>query len=274
MKLYYRLCNTTDPEERLEDAAMWKAMRDIFGEEISLIDYDAKPPQDGYMFGRGRNIEYAARPHLLIKDGMPYWQDPAFLANCRRHFEVLTWEGALRAIENLHGDGKGAFLKATDTKLMTMRLPVGGDMTDLLDAWAYSFIDRPPCLMVQELVEMRYERRFVVIDRKIVTQSPIAAHLTPLDYSVGNLHYDTPRAPKPALRSPELTQDMTDFVGSIAESMVRDHAVIDVAEIDGSIGIVEFNAARIGQFGLYACDPHAIARAVKNLLHKQIQEAA
>lgn len=33
----YRLCNTDDPEERLEDAAMWKALHDVHGDNIRAL---------------------------------------------------------------------------------------------------------------------------------------------------------------------------------------------------------------------------------------------
>lgn len=274
MKLYYRLTETTDPEERLEDAALWKAMHDVFGSEISILPFDAATPSDGYFFGRGKRIEYARRPNLLIQDRMPYWQDQAFLSNCHRMFKVMTWNDAMDEVARLHEAGRGAFLKATDTKSMVARLPVGCDMTDLLEGWAYSFIDRPPCIMVQELVDMIFERRFVVIDRQIVTQSPIAVHLTPLNTEAMSLHYLTPTHSGEPKRYPELTWRMTDFVHRIAREMVPEHAIIDVAKINSKIGIVEFNAARIGQFGLYACDPYAIARAVKDLLAKTDEVAA
>lgn len=274
MKLYYRLSETTDPEERLEDAALWKAIHDTFADEITLLPSDAKVPDDGYLLGRGKRNEVIHPPKLIINENMPYWTDNAFLSNCRRMFKVMTWNDAIEEVGRLHRDGRGAFLKATDTKSMVAKLPVGCDVFEETGAWAYSFIDRPPCVMVQELVDMKYERRFVVIDRQIVTQSPIAVHLTPLDYSVINLHYGTPLALTKPVRAPGLTQEMTDFVEGIAKTMKPDHAIIDVALINGEIGIVEFNAARIGQFGLYACDPYGIARAVKGLIVKMGEVAA
>lgn len=274
MRLYYRLTDTQDPEERLEDAALWKAMHDVFEDEITLLPFDAATPQDGYFFGRGKRIEYVRQPHLLIQDSMPYWRDQAFLSNSRRMFKLMTWADAMAEVDRLHKAGLGVFLKATDTKKMAVRLPVGSDMRELTEGWAYSFIDRPPCIMVQELVDMKYERRFVVIDREIITQSPVAVHLTPLNTEVLSMHYPTPTHRGPAIRSSELTLQMTDFVERVAAEMVPDHAIIDVALINGKIGVIEFNAARIGQFGLYACDPYAIARAVKVLLAKTIEAEA
>ena len=40
--LRYRLSTTDDPEERLEDAALWKGLHDVFGDEVSLY---ADPPR-------------------------------------------------------------------------------------------------------------------------------------------------------------------------------------------------------------------------------------
>ena len=34
--IFYQLCSTRDPEERLEDAAMAKALVDVLGDEIEL----------------------------------------------------------------------------------------------------------------------------------------------------------------------------------------------------------------------------------------------
>jgi len=56
--LYYQLTETTDPEERLEDAALYKALYDTFGRGLTLVPGDAPAPEDGLFLGRGKRNEY------------------------------------------------------------------------------------------------------------------------------------------------------------------------------------------------------------------------
>src|SRR4051812_35062100 len=100
MKLYYRLFETDDPEERLEDAALWKALSDEFGDGIISLDYGAKAPVDGYLLGRGKKMEFDAK--LPISDHLPYWTDPAFLNACGRSFKLCDWDGAKAEVDRLH----------------------------------------------------------------------------------------------------------------------------------------------------------------------------
>ncbi len=272
MKLYYRLFNTDDPEERLEDAALWKAIYDEFGDGIIPLGHDAEAPADGYLLGRGRNHERGAI--LPIGDDLPYWTDPAFLSACGRSFKLCDWDGAKAEVDRLHSEGKGAFVKSIRAKHYIVRVPVGTSLMEAADAMAFSFMDLPPCLMVQELVDLHYERRFVVINREVVTCSPVAVHLTPLDMpAVGFAHYLTPKHKAPWKYSRSLADQMLRIARSIAETMATPHAIIDLAACDGRIIAIEFNPARIGQFGLFACDVRAIAEAVRSVIPDYDDEA-
>jgi len=267
MKLYYRLCHTTDPEERLEDAALWKALHDEFGDDIALVPYEDPAPQDGYLLGRGKNMEWAVNPPKLpIPDYLPYWTDPAFLKHCGRSFAICDWYGANQEVERLHAANLDAFVKSTKTKHLTQKVPQGLSLSESLEDMAFSFIDVPNCLMVQECIDMAFERRFIAINRQVVTFSPIAVHLTPLDHTVSYAHFLTPLEKRPWIQSRELAEDMYAVAQSIAEEMATPHAVIDLAVSNDQIVVVEFNSARIGQFGLYACNPREIAKAVRGVV--------
>lgn len=273
--LYYRLSETVDPEERLEDASLWKCLSAVYGAGIAIVPSRERPPEGAIMFGRGKHFEGSCNymPPDLVS--LPYWKDPGFLAGISRRFELCDLERAGKVVAELHSEGKDAFVKAADRKLMTVKVPVGTDLEDAIGDYVWSFIDRPSCLMVQEYVEMSFEHRFVVIDRKVVTHSPVQTALTPLSriyaldrgMPIESLHFPTPLS-ESAVHNPALTDEMLDHVGRILPLMDKPHAIVDVAflENDARIETIEFNPLQIGMFGLYACDPRAIAQASPALL--------
>lgn len=275
MKNYYRLCQTDDPEERLEDAAMWKALHDEFGDQITLIGDDDPNPQDGYLFGRGKKFEWVSNPPKLIApDHLPYWDDPVFLRACGRSFKLCDFDQAVDEVARIHADGKDAFVKSIKSKHLTMKAPRGSTLRETMAEMAFSFIDLPPCLMVQEFVDMAYERRFVCIARQIITHSPIAVHLTPIDTLYGYAHFLRPTDSRPWIWDQKLVQRMYETADNIAQTMESPHAIIDLAESSGAIIAVEFNPMRIGQFGLYSCNVREIARAVKKHVAQHHEVAA
>ena len=268
MKLYYRLCETTDPEERVEDAAMWKALHDEFGDEISLVGNDDPVPEDGYLFGRGKRWSAEETKVVLpVPDYLPYWTDPAFLRTCGRSFKVCDYEGAVAEVKRLHDEGKDAFVKAVESKLLTAKVPRGVSLDNALGDMIYSFLDMPASLMVQEFVDMAYERRFVCINREIITYSPVAAHLTPIDAIYGYAHFRRPSDRRPWTWDENLASRMYETADNLAKTMATPHAVIDLAVSNGAIIPIEFNPLRIGQFGLYVCNVREIARAVRRNWH-------
>lgn len=245
----YRISNTLDPEERLEDAAMAKAMHDICG--ASLV---SEGPAD---FGRDKRFEG-------LRKNIAYWRDPAFLKRAGRSVEVHDVDGAKRAIANLHSEGRGAFVKAVDLKLFAIPVPIGMTLHDAIGDLIWSVLDRPQSIMVQPLCDVRFEVRFVSICRKVVTSSPVAWHLTPLSrLNRGDL-FETPRSLEPQAR-PKSYYELRLVAESAAEDCEQDCVIIDCAMIDGRPGVVEFNPFSLGNFGLYACDPYAIARAIASL---------
>lgn len=261
--VYYRLSNNEDPEERLEDAALWKAMKDEYGDDIGLLRQDEDIPRGKIMFGRTRRGEmYSSSGNAT----MNYWSDPEFLGNCEREFYLCDFNSALRMIDDLHARGKGAFVKATDRKLYTQSISVGLDAAKAIGDMAYSFMDRPPSIMVQELCDIEFEQRFIFIDRELAASSPVAWHLTPLDWVDPNFFWRTPNS-KEAELAPE--KNLREFAKGVARECQFSNVNIDCAFINGKPGVVEFNDCHLGQLGLYACNVRALAKASRKLIPKE-----
>lgn len=266
--LCYRPSSTQDPEERLEDAALWKAMHDHYGAGIHLLAPDAPVPEGAIFFGRAKGMEQDVGTGQPLQ--MPYWEDPGFLGSIQRDFKVTDLEGAEAMVADLHAAGKDAFLKGTRHKQMTQRVPVGTSLSKALGDMIWSFIDRTDCLMVQEAIDMSFERRFVVIDREIVTDSAVAWHLTPLsradfqdDFGAKPewCSFEAPSHREPVI-DPWIVKDQRAHVEAMLDDLATPHAIVDVClRDDGTVETVEFNTCHPGMFGLYACSPAAIARA-------------
>lgn len=246
----FRLTNNLDPEERLEEAALWKAMRDIYGDRITAVtDGDAD-------YGRERLF---SKPRRGGSRELAYWNDPAFLKHAARRFWVGRWEVAEQQVKVLHSEGLGAFIKSTVAKEWICKVPVGQSLYRAAGDMAYSYIDGGPKVMVQELAKIRYEHRFFVIDRRIVTSSPNAAHLTPLDHPQV-FDFETPHDHQPSHFAAR--GFLLPVAEDIARNMAEPDAVIDCAIINGQPACVELNPMRVGGVGLFACDVRALAAAI------------
>ncbi len=166
---------------------------------------------------------------------------------------------------DLHARGIGAFVKSTRMKHFVCRIPVGADVDDEIGPMAFSFMDGGPSLMVQALAEVKCEHRFFVAGRRIVADSPVMVSLTPLDWreNVG-MAYDTPFS--------SCRQMNPDFEGyfavaeRVAADMEPEHAVIDVALINGGPAVIEMNPMQLGQVGLYASNVRDLATASETLI--------
>ncbi|MFX4300207.1 hypothetical protein [Pseudosulfitobacter pseudonitzschiae] len=284
--IYYRLCNTDDPEERLEDAALYKALFDQFGAGLTLVNHDAPAPLDGLFLGRGRNNEFN-HDNLMASSNIEYWKDRGFLDHIARSFIVTDLEGARKEVARIHASGKDAFLKSTRQKHMVSPALRGQGIHEALGDWVWSFIDRPDCLMVQEHVEMSWERRFLVMNGKVMTHSPVAWHLTPMSryacrdetgFDIDDLHYKTPGV-REARFSPTGSARMLRFAQQVADTSDEPHLCIDLAIIGDDldrdpIEVIEFNPMQPGAVGLYACDPRAVARGVYEALDPEMRKLA
>jgi hypothetical protein len=239
--LTFRLTDNVDPEERIEEAALWKAMHDEYGEEIAPVTGDVPAT-----FGRLRRNE--------SEEIFDYWNDPAFLLRANRSFVTVSIDGVDAAVATLHAVGVDAFIKSTRMKHAIFRVPVGRSWSSVCGEMIYSFIDGGPELMVQEFCQIDDEHRFFCIDRKLVTVSRNSPELTPLDYPMKSIVVGDDRL-----------RELTRVAATIAREMRTPHAVIDVAFINGRAGAVELNPMRLGMVGLFASDVRALAKASRYL---------
>ncbi|MCS4089705.1 ATP-grasp domain-containing protein [Rhizobium sp. BK176] len=273
LRAAFRLTENTDPEERLEEAALWKAMHDHYGPDGIVAVRELSQAPDGLpMFGR--TPKFPVQSANPVSDTLEYWTDRAFLAACRREFYTVPFEAAEKLVRGIQARGKGAFIKSTSLKHYTAIVQRDGDFREALGDMAYSFMDGGPLLMVQELATIEYEYRYFAIDGRIVTSSPNMTALTPIDYPLppGTV-YRTPHDPVPERRH-EILQALSRLAANVASSMAVPHACIDVAMINGGPGIVEMNPMQIGQVGLFACDVRALARASETLVASYVPEPA
>ena len=281
--LYYRLLNTTDPEERLEDAAMYKALHDIYGKGLTLVPADQSAPKNGLFLGRGKSNE-ANNENVLGQPGLAYWDIPAFRNALDRSLVVTDLDGAEAEVKRLHAEGEDAFLKSTRQKHLTLRINQGTPFYHAMDGIAESFMDRENCLMVQQAVDMRFEHRFLVMNGKVITHSPVALHLTPLSRSriteqtghdIGDMHYSHPESHDPYY-SPQTTDRMIVEAQRIATLSKVPHLCIDLCilgpRIEGPVEVIEFNPMQPGAVGLYACDPIQVAEAVWRTMDPELRD--
>lgn len=276
-RLYYKLTDISDPEDRLEDAAMWKALRDFYGRGIEAHENGVCFDDGDRVFGR---IGSAYERLAVGRNQIEYWNDRGFRSACSRRMEIADIKGAAAVVEEIHAAGRNAFLKATKQKQMATPVWLGQSIFEALDAMVYSFTESPDCLLVQDYVPMRNEHRFIVIAGGIVTHSPVAEHLTPLSRGtaldhhaipIEQIHFETPRSRNGRTRA-NLTNRMIEVATQIIETSGQKDMVLDLAEIEnGRIEPIGISPMQIGRFHLYACDPIRIARASVHLLDSELR---
>jgi hypothetical protein len=269
LKAAFRLTDNADPEERLEEAALWKAMYDEYGADgiVAVRDRD-KAPEGLPVFGR--TPKFPASCANPVSSRLEYWNDPAFISACRREFHVVPFEKAEPIVRDLQARGKGAFIKSTSLKHFTATIQSDEDFHEKVGVMAYSFIDGGPALMVQELVNVEYEYRYFIIDGMVVTSSPNMTSLTPIDYPLpSGAVFRTPHSPRLEIR-PDIVTALSRVASDLARSMETPNACIDVALINGVPGAVEFNPMQIGQLGLFASSVRALAKASVSLVNDYV----
>lgn len=262
-QFFYRLTETDDPEERLEDAALFKALHDVYGEALVVTKAMREHlPEGAIIYGRENRFSRGNTPDI------PYWNNAAFLEASKRYFRLCDWDEAKEAVAELHSSGREAFIKYTKAKAWIGRVPVGSSLMDVAEEMAYSFIDMGPCLMVQETVKMQFEHRFFVVDGEIVTSSPNAAHLTPLDYPQKH-PFMTPQDKTPwrngihQYDSWEIFDLMEVGAAELADQKDFRNSVIDMAIVpDRGAVCVEVNPLAVGGVGLFACNVRWLASAI------------
>ncbi|NDV50178.1 ATP-grasp domain-containing protein [Salipiger sp. PrR003] len=267
----YRLCNTDDPEERLEDAAMWKALHDVHGDNIRALGVDEDPDPSSVFFGRtSKKMQAMGKVDGIGLRPLKYCQMPAFTENAGRQFDVIDdiFEAEDRAREIMREHG-AVFMKSTRQKHFAHYFDDPDVFDDIMEGMAFSFIDGGPALMVQEPVKMRYEQRFLFVEGDLITSSPVAYHLTPLANLPKGAQFATPSSKKPEIAP---ARDLTAFACHVATQAGLDAVCIDCAwdySADKPL-VIEFNEFHVGQMGLYNCDPTAIAEATLRPVFKTV----
>lgn len=271
----FRLSNTEDPEERLEEALLWKLMHDFYGERIGIIEgvYENPIPT----FGRELTLNggsFRNKAKNPVSAHLPYWNDPAFKKGIKRAFEVVPYEDLGRAVKDIHDTGKDVFIKSTRMKHHKQVIKRGKNAYKELDAMAYSFMDGGPEIMVQEWRPMEFEFRFFIIDRQIVTWSPKMVSLTPFDYpKIGCYGYRHENSSEKQ-DCGRLIADYMKLIEPLLQETAFPDVSIDVAiakdTVSGKtdIEIVEYNPMQLGQIGLFACDVMALVKKSPILLSR------
>lgn len=279
----FGLQKDADPEERLENAILWKLLKDALGDRLEPHGGGPYGPHATHVFGRierGRPKRDRGSVRYPGNEGEPaYWTWPAFLANARRSIEVLPYEEAHAAVARVHGRGRDAFVKATVQKSLTMPVPRGSSLSEEMGDLAYSFIDGGPAIIVQESVEMTYEYRIFMIGGVPVTGAGCIESTTPLDHRerIGApAGFDcameaTRSGGRAAEPTPEDVARVKGYLAFAERAGVELSAQgaprcygLDLCTVDGGIAIVEVNPFHLGQIGLYACDAKRLVAATLN----------
>jgi hypothetical protein len=263
-KVAFRPYSGDDREEKIESDRIEQALALALAGDVTIGD--TIPADATHVFGR--LPKHWARPVTLVYPEashlhLDYWNWEGFLAHARRSSEVHDLAGATKRVAEIHAAGHDAFVKATMPKFYTSIVPRGMTLSRHLDALAFSFIDRGPCLIVQESVAMKHEYRILVVDGQPVTGAGTVFSHTPDD---NQSPFNPLVSPNPAddncTSDEALVSRYLDFARQVIPLMPTQSFSLDVAMINGEIGIVELNPLMLGQIGLFACDPTLLTSAV------------
>lgn len=267
--LLFSLLESKDPEERLENAMLWKALKDVYGPNIHALSYSEEPGDGDMIFGLPPARQMEASRTALPRD---YWNWEAFRSRISREFGVYTLEEAEQVVDDMNARGKEVFLKATSDKFYTERAKPGASLYKTLGDMVYSFCDiEIPCLMVQEAVDFTHEYRCVIVNGKVVTGSPVVFAATPMarmslnGENAEGLLFRSPADPFSAgqYAGPVVTQ-MKRIANEMAADLKMVSGTIDLGLIGGDskkIEPIEINSGYPGRYGLYFADPVKIAKA-------------
>lgn len=264
LKLAFRPYAGDDREEKIESDHIERALLAALPGQIAIVS--TFPSDATHVFGRPpknwarpATLSYPAASHLHLD----YWNWEGFLSNARRTTQVHDLAGASKRVAEIHATGHDAFVKATMPKFHTSVVPRGTTLSRHLDALVYSFIDRGPCLIVQERVEMKHEYRIFVVDGEPVTGAGTVFSHTPDDNQAPfNPLVSTNPSDDNCTSDEALVRRYLDFARQVIPLMPTQSFSLDVAMINGEIGIVELNPLMLGQIGLFACDPTLLTSAV------------
>lgn len=278
--LLFAMKDNKDPEERLEAALLWKALRDEFGDAIHpLMESEGTVPGD-LIFGLSQKKQSIIAQTDLKSN---YWDVEAFTSRLSRSFRVCNFTEAIEEVDRLNSEGKQAFVKALRDKFYTGRTEPGQRLTEHLGDMTYSFChDDEPVLMIQEAVNMSHEYRCIIANGKVITASPVVHRATPYDrwhpdlcgLQPEVLLYASPSAEiRDFILAADTTREMRDLAEQIATESSMISGTIDLCLLDGDpnrIEPIEINMGWPGRYGLYFCEPREIARSSRAMVDPEL----
>lgn len=264
MKIAFKRYLGDDREELLESQAAERALKSILGDR--LVVCEQYPDDVTHAFGRPPKNWWPLPKDLAYPSSnervTPYWEWQGFKDNARRSVTLCDLEGAGKRTAEIHAAGKDAFAKTT-WKAWSGAIRRGQTFGQSIGDAAYSYMDRPPCLLVQERVKIEYEYRIFIVDGEPVTGAGALMEMTPNDNeSTFDCKVRQDIRGDDVTYDPVLVAEYVIFAREAAKLMPSATFDMDVAMIDGEIGIVEVNPLHYGQVGLFASDVDALAKAV------------
>lgn len=219
-------------------------------------------------------------PSSVGPDG--YFESEVFAAENRRGAVLAggDTESLAAAIRSalLRSSDRTVWLKSRFTKaiIMRVRVPQGWEndpdpdlsLSDVRDPWVspwdliMAHEGKSRAILVAPHVEMRAEYRLFLVDGHPVTGAGNIESHTPLDHARGSIFdpkVEGVRGDGEIGRRPDLVDAYVRRGTSLGERLRdegRGTCALDLALIDGRIGIVELNA--LGNAGLYASDPYRL----------------
>lgn len=261
----------SDPDERLENALLYRALRRRLGRQMPGYTREAEIPlKVRAVFGRaspmrlltGREQNPVVYPHPRVHT-LPYWKDPAFLAAAGRRIALCDLPDAARVVAEMHARGEAAFVKATRPKYFAQLIPPGTRLIEALDSLSYSLCDASDCLLVQEAVRFEHEYRVFVVAGEAVTGAGCINDRSPAE---NRERFDPAMEPTRGCEHVVLHHGLAaayqDFAERFAAGRSDLTCTLDLATVDGRIHVIEMNPLQLGRVGLFACDVQALADAV------------
>jgi hypothetical protein len=254
-----------DPAEAREHRLLLDALLDRLGPRLEVRTH----PEAGYsaVFGRTdparrRAVDPGLRYPRPDQCDFPYWEEPGFLAAAGRSVRVCDLAEARQAVAALHAQGRDAFVKATQTKLFALPVPIGTRLGSALGDLAYSVCDAGQCLLVQERIPLRDEYRVFVVDGTPVTGAGKVDDRTPADNIVRFDPAFQGQGDVPVRLDPDLAERYRQFALAFTKGTRRRDYTLDLAVSGPRIVCVEMNPLYLGRVGLFACDLDALVDAV------------
>lgn len=270
INIAFRPYNGDDAEEKIESNALHNALKKLIPEnEINIIGRRT-PEGTTHRFGRSNSIDTLPIASLIYPGeryqatNARYWDWPTFIDHANRFVKVAPYEEAKDIVATIHEAGNHAFVKSTRQKHFIQKVPRGTSLNQAIGDWAYDLIDGGPNLIVQDFATIVAEYRIFIIDGEVITGAGKIMEHTPADHrpcDFGPFSRFTPSPDGEAVDNPDLVKRYIDLARSIASCLPDRHTNIDVALINGRVGIVEANPLELGQIGLFGCDIDILTRA-------------